>query len=126
LRVGGVLSDDEVLSDWSRQELVAIGRTGSEPDVTLDENDAEPERLADWLSELGRRADLGPRVYLGTSLEHLPWLDCEVASGGWIAQAWQNLGGSLRVVGGDRRRLLVVFEEEHAIEAFLRTDPAMA
>ena len=124
LRVGEVLSDEEVLGDWARTELAAIGRTGSEPDATLD--DAESERLDDWLIDLESRADLGSRVCLGTSLEHLPWLDCEVISAGWVAEVWRHSGDPLRVLSGDRRRLLVVFEEEHATEAFLRADPAAA
>ena len=121
LRVGEAADDARVLTDWSRQELAAIGRMGSRPDAVLPDEDAS--RLDDWLADLEGRADLGPRLYLGTSLERLSWLDCEPTGPGWLAQAWRHAGGTLRALSADRRRLLVVFEEEHAVEAFLRTAP---
>jgi hypothetical protein len=61
-----VRTGDEVLTEWSREELAAIGRSGSTPDATL-AADADPGRLGDWLAELERRSALGDRIFLGTS-----------------------------------------------------------
>jgi hypothetical protein len=123
LRAEGVQTDDEVLTDWSRGELARIGRTGSTPDASLDE-DADAERLTAWLSALEQRSELGARIFLGTSLRTVPWLDCEVIAPGWLAEARAHVGGDLRALSADRRRLLVVFDEEHEIECFLRTAPS--
>lgn len=119
LRVLQVRTGDEVLTEWSHEELAAIGRSGSTPDATLAEN-ADPGRLGDWLAELERRSALGDRIFLGTSLQFLPWLECEVTGPGWLADAWERAGGTLRAISGERTRLLVIFDEEHAIEAFIR------
>jgi hypothetical protein len=123
LRGQQVRTDDEVLAEWSRQELEAIGRSGSTPDASL-EADAEPSRLRTWLAELEARAALGDRIFLGTSLQFLPWLECEVTGPGWLAEAWERAGGTLRAISGDRSRLLVIFDEEHAIEGFIRAGAA--
>lgn len=115
-------ADDDVLTDWSRAELASIGRTDSAPDDSLDE-DADSDQLAAWLSDLEERSGLGRRIFLGTSLRYAPWLDCEVVAAGWLAEAQTSAGGDIRVVSADRRRLLVVFDEEHGRGAFLRTAP---
>lgn len=115
-----IRTDDEVLTEWSRQELAAIGRSGSTPDTSLEE-DPEPTRLRDWLGGLEERAALGDRIFLGTSLRFLPWLECAVAGRGWLVEAWERAGETLRVISAERTRLLVIFDEEHAIEAFIRT-----
>jgi hypothetical protein len=121
LRALQVRTGDEVLTEWSSRELAAIGRTDSAPDASLDE-DADPGTLSGWLAELEQRAALGERIYLGTSLRFLPWLEGEVAGPGWLAEAWEHAAGTLRAISGDRTRLLVIFDEEHAIEAFIRAD----
>ena len=120
-----VRTDDEVLTEWSRQELFSIGRSGSTPDASLEE-DADPSRLRVWLTDLEERAALGQRIFLGTSLRFLPWLEAEVTGPGWLAEAWERAGGTLRAISGDRARLLVIFDEEHAIEAFVRASASGA
>jgi hypothetical protein len=119
LRGKGVRSDEDVLTDWSRVELASIGRSGSTPDASLRQG-ADPTA---WLSDLEEGADLGSRIFLGTGLRSAPWLDCEVATPGWLAEAWDRAGDDLRVVSADHRRLLVLFDEEHEIQAFRRSVP---
>ena len=120
LRGAAVHQDEDVLTEWSRAELVGIGRSGSTPDASI-EDGPDP---AGWLTGLAARAELGDRLFLGTGQRCAPWLDCEVLAPDWVAEAWPRLGGNLRAVSADRRRLLVVFDEEHAVEAFVRAAPA--
>ncbi len=106
---------------WVYEARREMNRAASSPDASASaEND-----VALWIERLVIENVTG-RFFLGTGIEHFPWLDCQVRESGWAAQVVRVLGADLMFVSHDRKTFISFYEEEYETLFFRATRPNQA
>ncbi|MDQ0908085.1 hypothetical protein QFZ22_004070 [Streptomyces canus] len=115
LRNFGYVQDDE-MPDWVRLKVAEWLRSDSLPDSRID--DEVEGQVNQWIEKFAGDSKIGKRFYCRTGLLFFPWLDCEVAGGGWARVLRQAIGNDLVMVSHDKSLSVAFFQEEYEYLAF--------
>ncbi|MCX4823791.1 hypothetical protein OG883_28740 [Streptomyces sp. NBC_01142] len=118
--------DGSEIPGWAGEELARFCRTETRPDYSTAAT--SPQDLGGWIETLARDHQFPSTLLARTGLENFPWLECQCTSAGWAEALRDVLGHDLTLLSEDKRRLLVVFEEEYENIAFVtsRESPSSA
>jgi hypothetical protein len=116
----GFYEHSEILDAEFTRVFTSFTRTESVPQWTLP-GGADDAELDAWFTEITKTVGIGRRFFVGTNLQTLPWLDCEIVSTDWVGNLRGAIGEDISMLSFDRSTLLVMFSEEHLYEAFVAT-----
>ncbi|MFF4653542.1 hypothetical protein [Streptomyces sp. NPDC001380] len=107
---------------WVDGTLWGFRDISARPAATLPD-DSDPRTVDAWVEGMVAGRGMADRIYVGSHLGILPWLECRLPAGGWMArmreaveEPWMFLAGSLDL-------LLVVAEAEYRREAHIGHRP---
>jgi hypothetical protein len=116
--------DASDIPGWVDEELARFCCTETRPDYSTAAT--SPQELGRWIEALARDHRLLGVMLARTGLENFPWLQCQCTSSGWAKALRDVLGHDLTLLSEDKRRLLVVFEEEYEHIAFVASGESPA
>ncbi|GGT16405.1 hypothetical protein GCM10010271_19110 [Streptomyces kurssanovii] len=106
--------------EWVADRFAKFTSTATPPHYSIT-TDYRGE-LGSWIESLARKHDISNPMLAGTGLRNFPWVKCRCTSPGWAEFLISALGRDLSLLSSDKRRLLVVFEEEYEYIAFMATE----
>ncbi|MCD0484578.1 hypothetical protein LO771_19805 [Streptacidiphilus sp. ASG 303] len=112
----------EAVPAWVDGTLWGFWDISAQPAAALPD-DSDPRTVDAWVEELVAGHGTADRIYVGSHLGILPWLECRLPAGGWMARIRQAIEEPWMFLTGSLDFLVVVAEAEYCHEAHIGHRP---
>ncbi|GHF35332.1 hypothetical protein GCM10010218_15700 [Streptomyces mashuensis] len=108
---------NEVLPEWVPRVWQSLLQIGSVPEARL-AGGVKGEQVDAWYLRFLGDAGVRDQFYVRTGMENFPWVSVRITGSHWVTSLREGVGNDLCLVSGDRRVMVVFFEEEWEYVAF--------